>query len=65
MKLESIILPLCPVHDTAPPLVALFFSNVELIIAPLVAPSFQSIAPPFLAAVLLMNLEFLNVVLSH
>ena len=65
MKLESIILPLCPDHDTAPPSVALFFSNVELMIAPFVAPSAQSIAPPCSEALLLMNLEFLNVVFSQ
>ena len=63
MKLESVILPLCPDHDTAPPSVALFFSNVELIIAPFVAPSAQPIAPPCSEALLLINLEFLKAVL--
>ena len=36
-----------------------------MIIAPLVAPSFHTIAPPFIPAVLFSKREFINVLLSH
>ena len=47
------MVPFVPYQNTAPPLaLAELFTNVESSIAPLVAPSCQSIAPPLTPAVL-------------
>ena len=53
VKLEPTIVPFKPFQYTAPPaLFAVLFSNVEFSILPFVAPSYQSIAPPFVPATL-------------
>ena len=66
VKLEFSIVPLVPNQYTAPALwLALLFSNVEFEILPLVAPSYQSIAPPLTPAVLFSKWELANVLLLH
>ena len=64
VKLECLIVPLCPFQNIAPAdLLAMLFSNVQYSTVPSEAPLFQSIAPPLVPAMLLMKLEYLNVVL--
>ena len=66
VKFEFVILPIFPFQYIPPPdLFATFLSKIQLSTKPLCAPLLQSIAPPFVPAVLLINLEFLNVVLSQ
>ena len=63
MELE--IVPLCPFQYTAPALrFAVLFSNVEFASTPFSAPSCQSIAPPFVPAVLPVKCESLTVMLA-
>ena len=66
VKLDSEIIPSCPVQNTAPPsFTAELSSNTEFLILPSVAPSCQSIAPPLLPAELFTNVESVNVMLLH